>query len=378
MADKETKIIVIFNQKGGVAKTTTSLNLAADLAELGYAVLCWDADPQGNLTKRLNQGRNLLPKDDDEEVTGFYEVMTGEKTISDVVRSTHFPEIVGNQIDFVPAGDRFMHGDLARALTDEASFALGAYHVMRELINLPDGEIEKLVRESPDIAEAYKDAIISGAKGNIRPETILRMKMDEIRGKYDWVIIDVAPTRNIISDNCIIAGDFVISPAQPEGSSEDGVAEIPPYIERLQDEFDADVDFAGVLLTQVRTNDNNTNRMIDELWAVIPEPEENISARVIRYDPAAVNESNTLGYPLSFLKGKKRSKAGADYICAAESIGLITEEERDRLMSLHAPLNDNYDFDVDPNIRNPKLEEKKRIRNQKAAEARARRKAGKI
>ena len=360
---KETQVASIFNIRGGVAKTTTVINIATNLAELGKKVLVFDCDPQGNMTKLLNQAHELHPRQGEDRVKGFFELMTGECNLEEVMRHTHYPKLIDNQIDFCPAGDFFTTGDLAKHLSEEAAFAKGVYHVLCEKNLLDIKDRAEFVSNDPAIPKKYLSAIVNNDISLIDPVNILRPIINKVRGEYDWILIDIAPTRNLISDNCIVASDYVISPAGLEGFSEDGVAGLIRTIYDLAERYDSYVQFAGILLTAVKANTRISNEMCDRLWNVVPEPEDNIISRVIRYDNA-VNESNTNGLPLSFWKTK--TKACIDYIYAELAAGFIEEEEAEQLLKLHGFKKYTYDFDVDPKARAKKREEKKAKRAKEA------------
>ena len=150
------KVIAIANQKGGVGKTTTAINLAASLAVLEKKVLIIDADPQANTTSGLN-----FSPDNDEERT-LYEVMIGRIDITDALIQTEV-----DNLQMVPSH-----------------------------INLVGVEIELL-----DIPER---------------ESALKKALAPIRGDYDYIIIDCSPSLGLVTVNALTAADTVIIPVQPE------------------------------------------------------------------------------------------------------------------------------------------------------------------
>ena len=150
------KVIAIANQKGGVGKTTTAINLAASLAVLEKKVLIIDADPQANTTSGLN-----FSPDNDQQRT-LYEVMIGRIGIADALIQT---EIAG-------------------------------LHMIPSHINLVGAEIEMLEVEDR--------------------ESLLKNALAPIRDDYDFIIIDCSPSLGLITVNSLTAADSVIIPVQPE------------------------------------------------------------------------------------------------------------------------------------------------------------------
>ncbi len=183
------KIIAIANQKGGVGKTTTSLNLAAGLAYLKQKVLLVDFDPQGNTT----QGLGVKEKSRNNSV---YDLLLQEKTVDDVKISLKRPPL-----DIVPANTSLAGADLEMV----------EYKVGRELL--------------------------------------LKNKLDLIKDKYDFIIIDCPPSLGLLNTNALTAADSVLIPVQCEYYALEGLTQLLSTIRLVQRLFNKRLIIEGVLLT---------------------------------------------------------------------------------------------------------------------------------
>ncbi|MCD8312534.1 MAG: AAA family ATPase [Bacteroidales bacterium] len=183
------KVIAIANQKGGVGKTTTAINLAASLAVLEKKVLIIDADPQANTTSGLN-----FSPDNDQKRT-LYEVLIGTIDIEDTLIQTEIADL-----QMIPSH-----------------------------INLVGAEIEMLDRP--------------------HRETALKSALDRIRGNYDFIIIDCAPSLGLITVNALAASDSVIIPVQPEFFALEGLGKLLQTIRLVQNGINPGLTIEGLIIT---------------------------------------------------------------------------------------------------------------------------------
>ena len=188
------RIIAIANQKGGVGKTTTSINLAASIAEMGKRVLAIDLDPQGNMTSGLGVDKN-------EVENTVYELMLDECSINESIQDT-----VVKGLRLIPSN-----------------------------VNLAGAEIELL--------------------GINDKEYILKTAVDYIRDDYDFIVIDCPPSLNMLTVNAMTTADTVLVPIQCEYYALEGLSQLIHTINLVQERLNPNLQMEGVVFTMydVRT-----------------------------------------------------------------------------------------------------------------------------
>ena len=198
------RIIAVANQKGGVGKTTTSINLAACLAEKGKKVLAVDMDPQGNLTSGLGVDKDSVEK-------SIYELIIGEVDIKEVINK----EVLEN-LDIIPT-----------------SIDLSAAEI--ELIGVDDKEY------------------------------ILRNAIDQVKDQYDFVIIDCPPSLSMLTINAMTTADSVIVPIQCEYYALEGLSQLIHTVELVKDRLNSKLEIEGVVFTMYDARTNLSLQVVENV-----------------------------------------------------------------------------------------------------------------
>ena len=198
------KVIAIANQKGGVGKTTTSVNLSACLGELGQRVLLIDIDPQGNATSGLGIDKGKIEK-------SIYDVLVDDIPIKDTV--------IGTEVDNLK--------------------------VLPATIQLAGAEIELVASMSR--------------------ETKLKKAIDKIKNEYDFVIIDCPPSLGLLTINSLTAANSILVPIQCEFYALEGLSQLMNTVTLVQKNLNPALSLEGVVLTMFDARTNLSIQVVDEV-----------------------------------------------------------------------------------------------------------------
>ncbi len=199
------RVIAVANQKGGVGKTTTAVNLAASLATAEKRVLVVDMDPQGNASSGLGFSRGTASEG------SIYDVLLGEQPIAAVIRKTDLPHL-----DLVPS-----------------------------TADLAGGEIELVALEGR--------------------ETRLRGPIDAVRDRYDFILIDTPPSLGLLTLNALCAADGVLVPLQCEYYALEGLSDLRSTVELVGRSLNPGLGIDGIVLCMVDSRQNLTEQVASEV-----------------------------------------------------------------------------------------------------------------
>ena len=204
------KVIAITNQKGGVGKTTTTINLASNLAKQGKSVLVIDLDPQGNTTSGLGIDKNSVKY-------SVYELLVDGRAPHECIQELRFSNVQGTRrFNLIPS-----RIDLAGAET--------------EISDVPDREF------------------------------LLRNRIESVRNIYSYVLIDCPPSLNLLTVNALTTADSVLIPVQCEYYALEGLAQLIETIGLVQERLNEKLEIEGLVFTMYDSHTNLSRQVIEDV-----------------------------------------------------------------------------------------------------------------
>ena len=247
------RIIAVANQKGGVGKTTTSINLSASLAEMGQKVLTIDMDPQGNTTSGLGIDKNSVENT-------VYELLLDDISVEECI----YPSV--------------MEG----------------LDVIASNINLSGAEVELISIENK--------------------EYLLKQKIDSVKAKYDFVVIDCPPSLNLLTINAMTTSDTVLVPIQCEYYALEGLTQLIHTIDLIKERLNENLQIEGVVFTMF---DGRTNLSLQFVENVKENLDRNIYKTIIQRN-VRLAEAPSYGMPINMYD--TRSTGAEAYRLLAEEV----------------------------------------------------------
>ncbi len=254
------KIISVANQKGGVGKTTTTVNLATILAKRGKKVLLIDADPQGNATSGLGLDKDLEPS--------TYDILVNDTELEDAMQKT----------------------------------------IIKNL---------KVCPANMDLAGAEVELVSMMSR-----EQRLKEKVDIIKEKFDYILIDCPPSLGLVTLNAFTASDSVLIPVQCEYFALEGLGQLLNTINLVKKHLNKDIRIEGALLTMYDIRTNLSNQVVKEVKKYF---ENKVYKTVI---PRNVRLSEAPSYGMPITEYDPRSKGAKSYIKFAKEFLKNNEEEK--------------------------------------------------
>ena len=198
------KVVAVFNQKGGVGKTTTNVNLSAGIGQLGKKVLVLDMDPQGNTTSGYGINKNEIE-------STIYEVVLDDLNINEAILNTEFENV-----------------DIISSAGELSGFEL-------EISREKDREFK------------------------------LKNSLKEVREKYDYIFIDCPPSLGLLTINCLTAVDSVLIPIQCEYYALEGVSQLMSTFQLVKKRLNPDLEIQGVVLSMFDGRANLSIQVVEEV-----------------------------------------------------------------------------------------------------------------
>jgi chromosome partitioning protein len=197
-------VIAIANQKGGVGKTTTAINLSASLAAAERACLLVDCDPQGNATTGLGMERSELKK-------GLYDLLFGDGSTDELITRTALPKL----------------------------------HLIGATTDLVGAEVEMA--------------------SLMEREFLLRKALEQLKGQYDYIFLDCPPSLGFLTVNALTASDFVLVPLQCEYYALEGLSQLLRTVKAVKRSLNPALKLIGILLTMYDLRNNLSRQVADEV-----------------------------------------------------------------------------------------------------------------
>ena len=253
------KVISLVNQKGGVGKTTTSINLSASLAVLGKKVLLIDLDPQGNTTTGVGINKGEIEK-------SIYDVLIGESNVTEAMIKTKYKNL----------------------------------YVLPATINLAGLDAELLEK--------------SRTENGFKKGEQLKNNLVDVKDSFDYIIIDCPPSLGVITTNALTASNSVIIPVQCEFFALEGITQLLKTIMLAQKSLNPTLDIEGVLLTMLDSRTNLGFEVVDDIRKFFKEKVYNtIIPRLVR-----LTEAPSHGEPIVAYDPKSRGSEA--YINLAKEV----------------------------------------------------------
>lgn len=253
------KVIAIANQKGGVGKTTTAVNLSACLAYKGKSVVVIDVDPQGNTTSGLGIDKQNIRK-------SIYEVIINDESVEDALMPTMIENL----------------------------------YICPSNIQLVGAEVELV-------------SVISR-------ETRLKVALQDIRDKYDFIIIDCPPSLGLLTLNALTAADTILVPIQCEYYALEGLSQLMNTIKLVQRHLNPALDVEGVVLTMFDARTNLSIQVVEDVKKYF----RNKVYRTIIPRNVRLSEAPSFGLPIILYDPK--SKGAECYLDLAQEVIDYSEE----------------------------------------------------
>ena len=290
------KKISIFNQKGGVGKTTSVVNIAVALARLEKKVLVIDMDPQANTTTGLGVDKYT---EENSIYDLFYELddsIDNEEDKSIEIEKEDQEDFESTSISLDKDDEEKESGDIERNFSKYIKETESGVFLIKSESSLSGLEVE-LVSLDP-----------------VKRTQVLKNIVDKIDDSYDYIIIDCPPSLGLLSINALVASDSIIIPIQTEYYALEGVSELMNTYKLVKDSLNENLDIEGVLLTMFDKRENLSYEVVEEVKSYF-------KGKVFRtMIPRNVRLAEAPSYGKSVIEYEERSKGAVAYKMLAQEI----------------------------------------------------------